>query len=255
MWQLVGNQTKDLGSLAVAIKQTRRPTFDMWYLGESWWKWTWLEGRWNTTGESAETLTFGQTTKGEWIWFAAVFCCYSLCSRKWARPGRSLGSLKLPTPTHSAAADCERTHTSHRQDVNPRQRGLFNHYDEANKRSRLQYVKCQKWINQKWLAGCDLMWIAIKSISQSGKQGETKSDSAGGLKSFGALINTFDNSRNEKYFLITTSVNMLLHFNHYLVAWSLGALNFWAKHPHYVCALSSIYKNKLFPLYTDKLLH
>lgn len=30
---------------------------------------------------------------------------YSLCSRKWARPGRSLGSLKLPTPTHNAAAD------------------------------------------------------------------------------------------------------------------------------------------------------
>ena len=30
---------------------------------------------------------------------------YLLCSRKWARPGRSSGSLKLPTPTHRAAAD------------------------------------------------------------------------------------------------------------------------------------------------------
>lgn len=156
MWQLVGNQTKDLGSLAVAIKQTRRPAFDMWYLGESWWKWTWLQGRWNTTGESAETLTFGQTTKGEWIWFAVVFCCYSLCSRKWARPGRSLGSLKLPTPTHSAAADCERTHTSQRQDasgvfcatrtwipvtaaLSVTMTRLINDLDCD--------VKCQKWMN------------------------------------------------------------------------------------------------------------
>lgn len=36
---------------------------------------------------------------------------YSLCSRKWARPGRSSGSLKLPTPTHRAAADYTHTNT------------------------------------------------------------------------------------------------------------------------------------------------